>query len=230
MEKINLKQDKIIFNESFSNININSIKNFKNRYIKPPKTKDIPYKKLKYEKAFELVKDIDFQNLDRVFCIVAGEFIFGDFIEAFIVNNNILVEEMIISTLSYSQDNIDSLEQLIKKNYIQNLNLIVSDYFFAHERNKLIKNTYNQLDVDNIFQLAVAGSHCKTYQFKTSGGKHIIIHGSVNLRSSSNIEQFVIEDNEELYNFNKEYQMKIIEKYKTINKSIRGKSLFNLIK
>lgn len=230
MEKINLKEDKITFNESFSNININSIKNFQNRYIKPPKTKDIPYKKLKYEKASELVKDIDFQNLDRVFCIVAGEFIFGDFIEAFIVNNNILVEEMIISTLSYSQDNIDSLEQLIKKNYIQNLNLIVSDYFFAHERNKLIKNTYNQLDVDNIFQLAVAGSHCKTYQFKTSGGKYIIIHGSVNLRSSSNIEQFVIEDNEELYNFNKEYQMKIIEKYKTINKSIRGKSLFNLIK
>jgi len=227
-EKFNEKS--FNFNESFSKININLNNNFENRYIKPPKTKDIPYKKLKYQKAVDLVKDIDFQNLDRVFCLVSGNFIFGDFIEAFIVQNNILVEEMIISTLSYSQDNIDSLENLINANYIKKLDLIVSDYFFAHERHKLIKNTYLQLDKNNIFQLAVAGSHCKTYQFKTKGGKYIIIHGSVNMRSSSNLEQFVIEDNEDLYNFNKEYQNKIIEKYKTINKSIRDKNLFNLIK
>jgi hypothetical protein len=222
--------EKIEFNDEFSKISINTNKTFENRYIKPPKTKDIPYKKLKYQKAVDLVNDIDFKSLDRVFCLVSGNFIFGDFIEAFIVQNNILVEEMIISTLSYSQDNIDSFQNLIKSDYLQKLDLIVSDYFFAHERNKLIKNTYEQLDIDNKFQLAVAGTHCKTYQFKTEGGKHIIIHGSVNLRSSSNIEQFVIEDNEDLYNFNKEYQNKIIEKYKTIEKSIRGENLYNLIK
>lgn len=230
MTKETFNEKSFYFNDSFSKVSININSNFQNRYIKPPKTKDIPYKKLKYEKAVDLVKDINFQNLDRVFCIVSGNFIFGDFIEAFIVQNNILVEEMIISTLSYSQDNIDSLENLINANYIKKLDLIISDYFFAHERNKLIKNTYDQLDKNNVFQLAVAGTHCKTYQFKTAGGKHIIIHGSVNMRSSSNLEQFVIEDNEDLYNFNKEYQNTIIEKYKTINKSIRDKKLFNLIK
>jgi hypothetical protein len=223
-------EKKFEFNDSFSKLNISLPKDFESRYIKPPKTKDIPYKKLKYQKALDLVKDIDFQNLDRVFCIVSGEFIFGDFLEAFIVENNILVEEMIISTLSYSQDNIDSLHNLIKGDFIQKLDIIVSDYFFAHERNKLIKETYEKLDIDSIFQLAVAGTHCKTYQFKTIGGKYIVIHGSVNMRSSSNIEQFVIEDNKDLYDFNKEYQNKIIEKYKTINKSIRDKNLFNLIK
>lgn len=227
---VDFNEKKFDFNSSFSKINIDLNNTFENRYIKPPKTKDIPYKKLKYEKAVDLVNDIDFQSLDRVFCIVSGNFIFGDFIEAFILKNNILVEEMIISTLSYSQDNIDSLENLINANYIKKLDLIVSDYFFAHERNKLIKNTYSQLDKNNIFQLASAGTHCKTYQFKTSGGKYIVIHGSVNMRSSSNIEQFVIEDCKELYNFNKEYQVKILEKYKTINKSIRDKKLFNLIK
>jgi hypothetical protein len=100
--------EKIEFNDEFSKISINTNKTFENRYIKPPKTKDIPYKKLKYQKAVDLVNDIDFKSLDRVFCLVSGNFIFGDFIEAFIVQNNILVEEMIISTLSYSQDNIDS--------------------------------------------------------------------------------------------------------------------------
>lgn len=227
-EKIEFNEKPFEFNEGFADFSINQ-NTFTNRYIKPPKTKNIAYKRLKYAYAEQLVDDIDFKSLDRVYCIVAGSFVFSDFIEAFVVKNNILVEEMIISTLSYSQHSIDGLQNLINGDYVKKLYLIVSDYFFAHERNKLIKNTYEQLDVDDKFQLAAAGTHCKTYQFKTSGGKHIIIHGSINLRSSSNIEQFVIEDNKELYDFNKEYQMRIIEKYKTINKSIRDKNLFNLI-
>lgn len=200
-----------------------------NRYIKAKKIKEIPYKKLKYELAVDLVKAIDFKSLDRVFCIVSGRFIFSDFIEAFIVENNINCEEMIISTLSYSQDNIDSLKNLIEGDFVQKLDLIVSDYFYSHERNKLIKEAYKSLDIDNKFQLAVAGTHCKTYQFRTEGGKHIVIHGSVNLRSSSNIENFVIEDNKELYDFNKEYQLQILQKYKTINKSLRGGKLWEVI-
>lgn len=226
---IDFKETNFEFNDNFSDVEFDNSISFENRYVKPAKSKDVPYKKLKYKKAVDLVKDIDFKSLDRVFCIVSGSFIFSDFIEAFIVENNIEVDEMIISTLSYSQDNIDSLQNLIEGDYVKKLDLIVSDYFFSNERNKLIKKTYEQLDKNNIFQLAVCSTHCKTYQFKTSGGKYIIIHGSVNMRSSSNIEQFVIEDNEELYNFNKDYQLKIIEKYKTINKSIRDNQLFNLI-
>lgn len=55
------------------------------------------------------------------------------------------------------------------------------------------------------------------------------MHGSVNLRSSSNIEQFVIEDNKQLYDFNQDYQNRILEKYKTINKSIRGNTLWQKV-
>lgn len=200
-----------------------------NRYVKPKKHRDIPYRLLKYSNAEKLVENIDFKSLDKVFCIVSGNFHFSDFIEAFIVKNNIYTEKILISTLSYSQDNIDSLRNLMIGDYVKNVDLIISDYFFSHERTKLVKYAYEKLDFDNRFQLASCGTHCKTYQFKTEGGKHIVIHGSVNLRSSSNIEQFVIEDNEELFNFNKEYQNFILEKYKTINKSIRGKELFKLI-
>jgi hypothetical protein len=221
--KVNFKINKIDFTNN-QNVKSNS------RFIKPPKQKDIEYSKLKYVNAKKLAKDIDFNALDKVFCIVDGSFIFGDFIEAFILENNINCLEMQISTLSYSQDNIDSLEKLIKNDYIQKLDLIVSDYFFSHERNKLIKNTYNQLDVKNIFQLATAGTHFKTCIFKTEGGKHIIIHGSANLRSSSNIEHFTIEDNKDLYYFIKNFSDEIIEKYKTINKSVRGNQMLELIK
>jgi hypothetical protein len=213
---------------SFSDIEIDLNVEFETKYIKPPKTKKLTYKKLKYSKAEKLAKDLNFKELDRAFVIVNGSFIFGDFIEAFIVENQINVLEMTISTLSYSKDNIDSLKNLFEADYIQKLNIIVSDYFYSHEKNKLIKYTYDQFE-NNDFQLATAGTHCKICQFKTEGNKYIVIHGSVNLRSSGNIEQFVIEDNKELYQFNEEYQNRIIEKYKTINKTIRSKELWHQV-
>ena len=215
--------------DAFSNFEIHVEIDFDSRFIKPPITKPIPYEKLKYSNAEKLAKDLNFNSLDRIFCIVNGTFIFGDFIEAFIVENQIEVKELTISTLSYSQDNIDSLINLVNANYINKINLIVSDYFFAHERKKLIKYTYDNLADICDLQLASAGTHCKICQFETAGGKHIVIHGSANLRSSGNIEQFVIEDNKDIYDFNQEYQNRIIDKYKTINKSLRGKELWHQV-
>ena len=56
-----------------------------------------------------------------------------------------------------------------------------------------------------------------------------MIHGSANLRSSANIEQFTIEDNPELFDFYEELQDNILDHYKTINKPIRVSKLWNLI-
>ena len=53
-----------------------------------------------------------------------------------------------------------------------------------------------------------------------------MIHGSANLRSSGNIEQFTIEDNAQLYDFYNEIYSNILDRYATINKQIRGKDLW----
>jgi len=39
----------------------------------------------------------------------------------------------------------------------------------------------------------------------------------------------MIENNKELYDFNYQYQMEIIDKYKTINKSIYGRKLWQVV-
>jgi hypothetical protein len=41
--------------------------------------------------------------------------------------------------------------------------------------------------------------------FETYCGMKIVIHGSANLRSSDNIEQIDIEENEELFNYSDEF-------------------------
>lgn len=57
-----------------------------------------------------------------------------------------------------------------------------------------------------------------------------MMHGSANLRSSSNIEAFTIEDNPQLYDFYEEIHAGLIEKYNTINKAVRGKTLHTALK
>jgi hypothetical protein len=194
------------------------------RYIKPKIHRDIPEKQLLYEYAEELAKDIDLEN--RTYCILSGSFIFGDFIEALIYEHDLMVDYMAISTLSYCKKNIDSLCGMLNSGRIKKLDLIISKFFYNIERNNLIKYTYQRLDVDNRFQMAVAGIHTKTCIFKTECDKYIVMYGSSNLRSSNSIEQVMIENNKELYEFNYEYQKDIIDKYATIDKIQDGKELW----
>lgn len=198
------------------------------RYCKP-KLHALKSSQIIYNHAVELARDIDIRNKHRYDVVVSGNFIFGDYIEAFLKYWNVRCLKMTITTLSMSQDNIDSLENLLNGGYIDELNIIVSAYFYSHERRSLIPYMYKRLDKGNRFQLAVAGIHTKTCQFKTLGGKHVVMHGSANLRSSGNIEQFTIEDNEELYNFYDCMFDDILSRYKTINKQIRGNDLWNII-
>lgn len=202
---------------------------FKTRYIKPRKTKEIPERLLKYKNAVALAQDLAPEKGMRVFVMLDGSFIAGDFIEAFITEHNLHVKRLVIYTLSLSENNVDSLANLLDGDYVDALDLIVSDYFYSHERRNLVQYLYQQLDKKDTFQLAAAATHCKLTLIETHEGLKIVIHGSANLRSSNNIEHFTIEENEVLYDFNLEIAEAIIEKYKTINKSVRHTNLWQVV-
>lgn len=198
----------------------------KSRYIKPPRCKQIPEKRLKYKFAEDLARDIKPELGMRVFVFLDGTFIAGDFLEAWFVEHHILTKELTISTLSLSPNNVDSLANLMECGYVENLNLIVSDYFYSHERHSMVPYIREKLDKDNRFQFAAAGTHCKLSMFETPKGAKVVIHGSANLRSSSNIEHMTIEENPELYDFTMELHRAILDKYKTINKAVRYNNLW----
>lgn len=217
--------------DDFSDLSINIEDEFSSRYIKPPKTNRIGERFLKYKNAETLAKDLQFGKDARFFIIVDGTFYFGDFIEAFLVKNRYKAKRLTISTLSMSNNNVDSFHNLIKAGYIDSLAIIVSDFFYSHTRHTTVKYAYEQLDIDNCFQLAAASTHCKIALIETECGLKITMHGSANLRSSSNIdnlrsssniEQFQIEENAELYDWNLLVQDSIIETYKTINHEVKN--------
>lgn len=203
----------------------NEIADTENRYMKP---KLIPMRseQVLYENAQKLAKELKITNGCRYDCLVSGSFIFGDFIEAFMVHNSCRAKKMTITTLSLSQENIDSLATLLLKGYIDKLDMVISDYFYSHERHNLIPYMYRELDIDNKFQLSVAFVHTKTVHMETIGGKKIVIHGSANLRTSGNCEQFTIEENPELHDFYEERFSPIIERFATIRKTAPRKALW----
>jgi hypothetical protein len=202
-----------------------------NRHIAPKKNMGIAERFIKIDNAIKLAKDIVLSQNERYYCILSGNFEFGDFIEAFIMVKPIKVKELTISTLSMGKNNIDSLKTLILKDKVKKLNLIVSDYYYAHNKTTAIPYIYKELDDESKenFNFAVAATHCKVALIHTECGKKIILHGSANLRSSSNIEQLVVEISDDLYDFNYTFLQMILDEYTTINKSLRDKKLWQTI-
>ena len=189
------------------------------RYVRP-KMKPVARRTVRYEKAAALARDLGLlQKNERVDALISGKFIFGDFIEAYFVEHNLHAQRLLISTLSYNENNIDSIRNLLDGGYIDTIDIVVSPYFFAHERRTLIRYAYEQLDDEtNRLQLAVCPVHTKTYQFVTDEGLHIIMHGSANMRANANFENMVIEESEETYRFYEEFYDEALREYPTIQK------------
>lgn len=195
-------------------------------YIKPPLVVDIPAERLRYDNAKQLALDMVLTPGFRHYAYVNGSFYFGDFIEALFVERELHTKRLTLSTLSMNENNVDSLAALLNEGYVDSLDLVVSDFFFSHERHGLIPYLYSELDKAGRFQLAVAGSHCKLAVFTTDCGLNIGLRGSANMRSSGCTEHFFVEDNAQLNAIDEEAQTAIINHYRTINKPLRHATLW----
>lgn len=208
----------------FEDLNIDLFEEQRYNFIRPKRQKS---KKVAYKNAKIFAKEILLEKNSRLYALIDGSFILGDWIEAFLVKNQ-KKAKVTLSTLSLSQENIDSFVNLINAGYISELNIIVSDYFFANEKYNLVQYMYENLDIDNIFQLAVCRTHTKITLLEFEDYKYVV-SGSANLRSSDNLEQISIEEDSELYDFNKKIHDDILEEFFTINKSIKTKRLWQVV-
>ena len=200
------------------------------RYCKPKMYRHVRATAVKYDRAKDLVTEMLPAIIagERIDCLVSGNFIFGDIFVALAVEANSFIDRLAICTLSISQENVDSLHNLLTGDYVGRLDLIVSDYFWSHNRASA-PYIYEQLDVESRFQLAVGGIHAKIALIQI-GERKIIIGGSANLRSSRCVEVFTIETNDTLFDFHAEWMDKTLVAYGTIRKGIRAGALYDLIK
>jgi len=114
------------FNFDFEEIDFDIFSEKRYNIIKPKIQKST---NVNFKYAVDFAKEIKITKGCRYYSFINGSFIFGDFIEAFLTENDINVK-ITLSTLSLSQENVDSFANLLKFGYISELNIIVSDYFF----------------------------------------------------------------------------------------------------
>lgn len=189
---------------------------------RPAKSRMLHPRLVRYENAQRMADEIDDLAEPGVRChaVLGGNFIYGDFLEAWIVRHNWLIPDLHIATLSLSRDNIDSLANLLHGGYVERLHLMLSDWFFSAERSRqgLVAYAYQELDFGgDRFQLSVTGSHCKLALIATDQGARYVLHGSANLRSSISIEQLAIEHDPALYEFHRAWLDALERQYSTIH-------------
>lgn len=174
-----------------------------------------------YENAEAFARQIDLTPGARTFAWISGNFIFGDIVEALITARQVGVKRLYICSLSFSQENIDSLKNvmLLMGDELERLVLVLSGYQYSHEKYDLVPYMYQELDDPrNRVQVAFGEWHCKIITLETVHGHTITIHGSANLRSSHSVEQIMIEvDDRELHDFNAAIMERIAGKFGTIN-------------
>ena len=188
-----------------------------------PRVYDSIGKPLMYDRARDLARDIVLEPGAREFVFVSGNFIFGEILEALTVGEGKMYPKRVsVQTLSMSAENIDSLRNVVDAcPMMESLRIVLSDYFFSHERGKdgLVPYLCDSLDVDGIdFDLAFASLHTKIISVETLGGNFVVMDGSANLRSSRNIEQFRIECDEGLYRFIEKFTDGVFRAYSVVNK------------
>lgn len=193
------------------------IGNTETRYIKPrfPKKPVM----VNYDYARDLARDIKLYPGEQIHCIVGGNFIFGDLFEALLSVKNVIAKSMYVSTLSLSQNNIDSFRTLLEHGWTEHLTVAVSNYFYSHERRGLIPYMLQQLDIDNRFDLLVFRNHTKLTLMEI-GNINLVMTGSANLRSSRSVEQFAIQESKDLYSFYRQWFDEHADRYSIINKEV----------
>lgn len=187
------------------------------RYMRP-RVYDSVGKKCSYERAEDFVEGIRLHEGFRMFAFVSGNFIFGDLIEAMVDRGIVEPKRITIQTLSMSQENVDSLANVLDMSPgLESLRIILSDYFYGHERRSLVPYIYKTLDRDELLDVAFASVHTKIVTMETTRGNKLVIDGSANLRSSYNVEQLRLECDAGLHDFVESMADRVFAAYQTIN-------------
>lgn len=205
-----------------------------------PRVYDNVLGEVSYEHACDFVDGLNLHDGYRAFAFVSGNFVFGDVLEAMVERRKVAPRLMTVQTLSMSEENIDSLRNVVDmmEGQLEHLRIILSVYFWGHEHRpcQLVPYLYEALDVPGlVLDVAFASIHTKIVSVETLAGRHLVIDGSANLRSSRNIEQVRVECDDGLYEYVERFADRVFAAYSTINhdepypRPVRGNRLWGAI-
>jgi hypothetical protein len=121
-----------------------------------------------------------------------------------------IIEKIILSVYSMNFESATMLDDLIKQKKIISAQILMSNLRNKAHREK--EQLTNDLFIDNPnISLFYANNHAKIISCKTDCNNFYTIEGSGNMSCNSRIEQYVIDNSQELYQFNINWHEEIKE-------------------
>jgi len=150
------------------------------------------------ENALPIIEHLPIAPGDRTHCLLRGDFVMCDLIPAVIAAGG-GCGHLRIATLGCSIANADVLARLVEREIVWRLTLVVSHYFSQVDKATVFRAVEERLR--RCARLVVTRNHAKVICLPTRRGDRYVIEGSANLRSSDNLEQIVITNDEDTYAF-----------------------------
>ena len=121
-------------------------------------------------------------------------------------------EEIIIAIYRMNQP---AVAKIISLSETVPISVLISSFF---RENKKYENWTRMLEtqakqIENL-SVGFAWSHAKVTLIKTKCGKHIVFEGSGNLSDNARIEQYILENNKQAYEFHKNWIMEAMREDK----------------
>jgi hypothetical protein len=145
---------------------------------------------------------------DQVHGITSGDFVMGDLIGQ-VVKRFGSPRRITISTLSLSVKNAELLARVLESSVDLEIELLISHYFQSTNGDifRAIESLLSE-KFPGRFAVTVGRSHAKILLFDYSASAWVV-ETSANLRSSNNIEQFVISNDRALLDFHRGWILEI---------------------
>lgn len=114
------------------------------------------------------------------------------------------VTEVFLAVYRMNQPSVETLKNLILNNNIE-CHILVSNFFRENKKYERWARELTLFGKNNNVKVTFARNHAKVFIAKTRCGKHIVFEGSGNLSDNARIEQYLLEDCPETYNFHREW-------------------------
>lgn len=137
---------------------------------------------------------------EDIVLILTGVYHGWDIVEAILqLAGGATVAECYLATLGFNRTQTRHLADLLDSGRIGRLTFVVSEMFA--QKNATEYDFMAEMIQGRGHRLANTRNHAKLMLFRLSDGRHIVTHGSLNLRRCNSFEQLVITQDADLYRF-----------------------------
>ena len=132
------------------------------------------------------------------------------------IQEKVNVEEMLLTSYRIDLSTAMGIEKLVKSGNVKKVTLVLSSFFttarYKEPGAELLKNLACE---DNRVTIFFCNNHTKILAVKTADSKYYVVEGSGNLTGNSRIEQYLIEQSKETYDFHEDWIKNLDKNLKT---------------